>query len=223
MSVRQHQAVSSPDKRWIGALRDFAAKPPAVEHCELCRAEIGQAHSHLIEPGSRQLLCACQACALLFSNPEGSRYRRVPTTLTRLHDFKLTEQQWDALLIPINMAFFFRSSVQQRVLAMYPGPAGAAESMLDLEAWADVEAANPVLDELQEDVEALLVYRIAGAREYYRVPIDRCYALVGELRTHWHGVSGGQGTREAIQAFFAGLRDETADANGAATGALAHA
>jgi hypothetical protein len=100
---------------------------------------------------------------------------------------------------------------------MYPGPAGATESMLDLSAWDALVCANPWLGELERDVEALLVNRIGGAREYYRVPIDRCYALVGTIRTHWHGVSGGQGSREAIQAFFARLRAE-ADAK-----AVAHA
>lgn len=213
MSVSQQQAVNWQGANWVASLRQFVGEPQAVvEHCELCHAPIDESHSHLIEPQSRQLLCACPPCALLFSNTQNSRYRRVPTRLTRLQDFELSDEQWDALLIPINMAFFFRSSPHQRVLAMYPGPAGATESTLDLQAWGDLVAANPVLDELEEDVEALLIHRVAQAREYYRVPIDRCYALVGEIRTHWHGVSGGQDSREAIQAFFAALRAETSDA-----------
>jgi len=156
---------------------------------------------------------SCAACALLFDNDDADqRFRRVPRGARRLHDFALSDVQWDALLIPINMAFFYRRSPRGRVVAMYPGPAGATESTLDLGAWDELVAANPWLDDLRADVEALLVYRVGGAREYYRVPIDRCYALVGTIRTHWHGVSGGQGSREAIQAFFGALRAETAKA-----------
>jgi hypothetical protein len=55
-------------------------------------------------------------------------------------------------------------------------------------------------------VEALLVSRIGAAREYYRLGIDKCYELVGLIRTHWRGLSGGPAVWEAIQRFFAGLR-----------------
>lgn len=171
-------------------------------------------HAHLVDPASRQLLCACTACALLFDSPDAKRYRRVPTGVTRLHEFELSDADWDAFLIPINMAFFFRSSANRRIVAMYPGPAGGTESMLELEAWEALEANNPVLQTLDDDVEALLVNRIAGAREYYRVPIDRCFELTGVIRQSWHGLSGGDGVREAIQGFFADLRQ--ASGNGAA-------
>lgn len=204
---------------WVASLRGFlGAQPAALERCELCSAVIGDEHSHLIEPQSRRLLCACPTCALLFANNEAGHYRRVPRAVTRLRDFNLSDVQWDAFLIPINMAFFFRSSSQGRVLAMYPSPAGATESTLHLEAWDDLAQANPILEELEEDVEALLVHRVEGAREYYRVPIDRCYALVGLLRSHWSGISGGQGARDAIQTYFASLREQTSSA-----GVSAHA
>ncbi|MGH8282926.1 MAG: DUF5947 family protein [Gammaproteobacteria bacterium] len=195
---------------WIAALRGFAGTQQAVvERCELCNAEIVSKHAHLIEPESRRILCACTPCALLFSNNEAKHYRRVPGNAQQLREFKLSDAQWDAFQIPINMAFFFRSSTENRVLAMYPGPAGATESKLDLEAWDDLAAANPVLRELQDDVEALLVNRVQGAHEYFRMPIDRCYELVGHIRRHWHGLSGGDGVREAIQTFFASVREDT--------------
>ena len=47
------------------------------------------------------------------------------------------------------------------VVALYPSPAGATECELDLEAWDELVAANPVLDDLEPDVEALIVNRIA--------------------------------------------------------------
>lgn len=197
---------------WVASLRGFlGARQAAVECCELCSAEIDHKHAHLVEPESRRLLCACTPCALLFADGEAKRYRRVPRDVARLHDFSLSDTQWDAFQIPINMAFFFYSSPEGRVLALYPGPAGATESTLDLGAWDDLAAANPLLKELGEDVEALLVNRVEGAREYYRVPIDRCYELVGLIRSHWHGLSGGEGVREAIQTMFADLRKETSN------------
>ena len=199
-------------QNWVARLRGFLGTPPAAgERCDLCNTEIGHEHPHLIELESRRLLCACPPCALLFANHEAKRYRRVPRDVTRLSDFKLSDAQWDSLLIPISMAFFFHSSPDGRVLAMYPGPAGATESTLNLSAWDDLAEANPILKELEEDVEALLVNRVEGAHDYYRVPIDRCYELVGLIRSHWHGLSGGEGVRKAIQTFFKKLRIETSN------------
>ena len=42
-------------------------------------------------------------------------------------------------------------------------------------AWERLVADNPVLAALQPDVEALLVNRMEGAREHYRVPIDPAF------------------------------------------------
>ncbi|MDQ3510525.1 MAG: DUF5947 family protein [Pseudomonadota bacterium] len=207
------QAQTPDAVNWVAALRGFVdARDTPIERCELCHAIVGDRHSHLIEPGNRRLLCACPACALLFSEGQGRRYRRVPTTVTRLVDFQLPDAQWDDLLIPIGLAFFFRSSAASRVIAMYPGPAGATESTLDLAAWDALVAANPVLGQMEDDAEALLVDRIDGSRDCYLVPIDRCFELVGRIRRHWHGISGGQQAREAIRAFFSGLRAQAIDA-----------
>lgn len=201
---------------WVVSLRRFVEQQAdgSVERCDLCSAVIASSHAHLIEPRSRKLLCACTACALLFDSPDANHYRRVPAGVTRLHDFKLSDAEWDAFLIPINMAFFFKSSADGRIVAMYPGPAGGTESTLDLDAWDDLSNANPVLQSLETDVEALLINRIGGAREYYRVPIDRCYELTGAIRRSWHGLSGGEGVRNTIGGFFSALHRESG--NGAA-------
>ena len=68
--------------------------------------------------------------------------------------------------------------------ALCPGPAGATESLLDLGAWDDLVAANPVLTTLTADVEALLVRAGDERHDAYVVPIDRCYELVGHMRRH---------------------------------------
>jgi hypothetical protein len=119
-----------------------------------------------------------------------------------LRDFTMDDQEWESLLIPINMAFFFYSSLAGRVMANYPSPGGAMESSLDLEYWASIVERNPVLNKLEPDVEALLVNRIANPAQYYRAPIDQCFRLVGIIRTHWRGLSGGSDVWKQIDGFF---------------------
>jgi hypothetical protein len=151
---------------------------------------------------------------MLFGNRDDGRYRLVPEEIRVLDDFRLSDAEWDALGIPIGLAFFFFSTPEGRILALYPGPAGPTESLLTLDAWTGLVARNPFLADLEPDVEALLVNRVNGANEYYVMPIDRCYALVGLIRTHWQGIAGGEEVWEAIGSFFASLR-EPADGSGA--------
>ena len=87
-------------------------------------------------------------------------------------------------------------------MAFYPSPAGPTESLLGLEAWDEIEAANPVLRTIEDDVEALLVNRARGAREYFVVPIDDCYRLVGLIRTRWRGFTGGAEVWTEVGRFF---------------------
>src|ERR1700694_3752879 len=97
----------------------------------------------------------------------------------------MTDAQWDRLQVPINMAFFYRSSPAGKVTALYPSPGGVVESLLTLEAWQSFVDDNPLLGELEPDVEALLVNRVGAARDSYRVSIDECFKLAGLLRYHW--------------------------------------
>jgi hypothetical protein len=55
------------------------------------------------------------------------------------------------------------------------------------------------------------VNRVGRARgsspaEYYLVPIDECYKLVGIIRMHWRGLSGGTEVWRELSAFFASLK-----------------
>lgn len=192
----------------INVLRRFVRPraTAAAERCDLCGAEVPEEHSHLFEPPTRQLFCSCAACAILFSGQTETKYRRVPRRVRYLADFRLSDAQWESLMLPIGMAFFFHSSPAGKTLALYPSPAGATESLLDLSAWAEVVEENPVLRELEPDVEALLVNRVRGAADYYIAPIDECFKLVGLLRAGWRGLSGGTEVWRGIEAFFAGLK-----------------
>ena len=186
-------------------MRRFARGVEPAQYCELCSAPIARSHSHLVQVSDRQLVCCCQACTLLFGHNDAAKYRVIPQRSQHLADFRISDAQWDALQIPINIAFFLKSTAQSGVVALYPSPAGATESLLDLAAWEEMAADNPVLAELTPDVEALLVNRADGAREYYRVSIDHCYELVGLIRARWRGVSGGSQVWDAIREFFAAL------------------
>lgn len=186
-------------------------RPRPGERCDLCAVAIPDEHGHLVDLEQRGLLCACRGCYLLFT-PDGSgghRYRSVPDRYLSFPDFDLSPGQWDSLQIPVSVAFFFVNSTLDRVAAFYPSPAGATESLLSLETWGDVVAANPELAGLLPDVEAFLVRSDRGregAAECFLVPIDACYELVGELRRLWRGFDGGQEAHDALEAFFERIR-----------------
>jgi Family of unknown function (DUF5947) len=199
----------------FGVLRQFARRQRTVERCELCSVDLRPDHPHLIELAQRKLLCACDACALLFSGP-ASKYKRVPRRILALPQFHLTDAEWNGLMVPINMAFFFTNSLERRVIAMYPSPAGATESLLALESWNEILSRNPVLNGIEPDVEALLVNRLGYSRgysapEYYLLPIDECYKLVGLIRAHWKGLSGGTEVWQQIAEFFKNVKERAVE------------
>lgn len=198
----------------VAGLRRFltdTAAAPVPERCEMCATPVPPEHQHLVHVTERRLQCACTACALLFDNPGAGAgaQRRVPDRYLTDPGFRLPDAQWDELQIPVRMAFFFRNSAQDQVIACYPSPAGATESELSLEAWTDGVGASTLAAELEPDVEALLVRRPergSGDGECLLVPIDACYKLVGLVRMHWKGFDGGSEAWEAIDGFFDGVR-----------------
>lgn len=198
----------------LASLRRFVRPRSRAEKCELCSAELQSVHEHLLELARRKILCSCQACALLFGNEAAARYRRVPREVRVFGDFRMTDAQWDGLMIPINLAFFFRSTPEAKVLALYPSPAGAVESLLDLSCWEELVEQNPGLKSLRPDVEALLVNRITVPHKYFVAPIDECYRLVGLIRTHWQGLSGGSEAWKQIGQFFLDLEQRSPSPRG---------
>lgn len=210
---------NSNNKNPFAALKRFASQRVNIEHCELCNLEIPEIHSHLIEPPTRRLLCACQACSILFDNEGETKYKRVPYRGRYLENFQLTDVQWNSLAIPIQLAFFFKSSPEEKVIALYPSPAGATESLLSLDSWSEIVAENPILEEMNADTEALLVYRVADIREYYIAPIDKCFELVGLIRANWRGLSGGTIVWREINKFFTELQKTSLKTKGVAKNA----
>jgi hypothetical protein len=193
-------------------IRETTPRPVvrAGERCEVCTEQIPDEHGHLVDLQGRSLMCACRGCYLLFTSPGagGGHYRSVPDRYLAFPEVQLSPAQWDSLQIPVGVAFFFLNSSLSRLAAFYPGPAGATESELPLDAWDDVVAGNPSLATLEPDVEAILMRARAGRGgvDCYLVPIDACYELVGHLRRLWRGFDGGSEAREALEGFFARVR-----------------
>jgi hypothetical protein len=181
------------------------------ERCEMCSEPIPPEHRHLLEVSTREIRCVCRPCSILFDREAASegRYRLIPDRRLFLEDFGMSDVQWESLRVPVDMAFFFYSTPAERVVAFYPSPMGPTESLLKLSAWEELERRNPVLKEMERDVEAVLVNRVRGAREHFLVPMDECYRLVGLIRTHWRGLSGGREVWEEIERFFEELRERS--------------
>lgn len=187
---------------------DRAAPEAAQEQCDLCGEVITPDHRHLLEVATREMLCVCRPCSILFDSEAASegRYRLVPDRRLALEGFEMDDVLWEGLRVPVDMAFFFHSTPAAKVVAFYPSPMGPTESLLGLGMWEELERRNPVLRTMEPDVEALLVNRVRGAGQYLLVPMDECYALVGLIRTRWRGLGGGSEVWEEISRFFEGLR-----------------
>jgi hypothetical protein len=183
------------------------AAPAAAEgaRCDLCGGRMSEDHRHLLDVHERRILCACEPCVAMRSGEDD--LRPTGTRVVLLDGFELGDELWAKFQIPIGLAFFLRSDVAGGVVALYPSPAGATECELYLDAWNELVAANPVLGDLEPEVEALIVNRLADPPAHAIVPIDRCYELVGMIKASWEGISGGDAVQNSVEAFFARLRD----------------
>jgi hypothetical protein len=184
------------------------AAEPAGERCDLCAVPLAARHGHVVALDQRALRCACRPCYLLFT-PDGAgrgRFRAVPERY--LHDpvRPLTDADLDELRIPVSTVFFFDNSDLGRTVACYPSPAGATECLLDLGSWDRLRRTYPLLAAPAPDVEAVFVTRTGTGPEAFVVPIDACYALVGEVRMGWRGIDGGSAVHGALAGFVADLR-----------------
>ena len=170
------------------AQRSTVEREAALEHCELCGAAIASSHSHVLELATRDVKCACRPCGLLFERAE--RMKLIPADVYAADD---VDVDWEALRLPVEIAFFFRTGGEWK--AYYPSPMGPTECLLPVA--LDVA--------LEDDVQSLLVNRVRGARRQWIVPIDVCYALVGLIRMHWRGFTGGAEVWRELDKFWDGL------------------
>jgi hypothetical protein len=191
--------------------RMLQKRPPAGERCDFCATPLTPEHSHLIELAARRILCSCRPCYIVFepAGAAGGKYRAVPARYVEIDAFTIDDEQWDALAVPIGLAFFFYNSLEAKMVAFYPSPAGATESLLPLDIWAEIAARHPVLSSLEPDVEAVLIQRTRDASRSFVVPIDAAYELVGLIRTSWKGFDGGEEAHGKIAAYFERLAERS--------------
>lgn len=176
----------------------------ALEHCDVCSEPLWEEHRHLLNTETGELMCSCRACSLLFDREAASNghYRRIPDRRKRLSPVPT-----DKLGVPVGLAFFVMRP-DGAALAHYPSPAGPTQWDVDDEAWQEVLQHSNELREMRPDVEALLVNVVRDKEQYWIVPIDDCYRLVGLVRQHWKGLSGGSTVWPEIERFFEELAEQ---------------
>ena len=157
-------------------------------------------HRHLLNLVERRIECVCESCWALRSGD--AEYRPTGGRTLWLPELELPEELWASFQIPIGLAFFMESSVAGCVVALYPSPGGATESELHFSSWRRMIELNPILAELEADIEGLIINRLSDPPSYSIAPIDRCYALTGTIKVNWEGISGGPEVQEAVSSFF---------------------
>src|SRR3954454_3888209 len=115
-------ALASPRLQRLAAQRPALPKEDAPEQCELCGRPIPPDHRHVLDLENRNLLCACRACAALFDRRAagGAHWRLLAGRGVRLDDLRMPDELWEALNIPVDMAFFFNDTSAGRIVAYYP-------------------------------------------------------------------------------------------------------
>lgn len=204
----EKQAESgSPDA--LSALRRFTRARAAIERCELCGTPLAEEHPHLLERLTSQVACSCPACAILFCDQQSGRYLRIPRRVALLENFAIDDLAWEQMALPINLAFFIKDE-SGRLIARYPSPAGAVESLVSTDGWDEGLSAHPVTRTMEAETEALLVHRLGPEPICLVVPIDECYRLVGMIRRSWRGLSGGAEVWLVVARLFAELQQRAA-------------
>lgn len=89
----------------FAALRQLAKAPPqpVLERCELCNLVLPPTHRHLLDMATRQVVCSCDPCALLFHHAIGAKFKPVPRDTRALTNFQITEAEWESLALPISV------------------------------------------------------------------------------------------------------------------------
>src|SRR5205814_155198 len=83
--------------------------------CERCGTPLADSHHHYVDVTTRQLSCSCRACWLLqAAHPGRGSCRPVPDRYLAGPALRLSSAQWEALQVPVNVAFFMFNSIAGR-------------------------------------------------------------------------------------------------------------
>lgn len=195
----------------ISKLRKIAV-PEQVEqpeNCAFCNAGLYADHRHLVDMTSMKFICTCEMCIIL--KVGAGKYKTLPNRFFNLTGMKMPDDLWSDFRIPVNMAFFVLKAGEEGAVAYYPAPTGATESKLKMEPWQKLTELNPRLQTMTLDLEALLVNRLGDENQYFIVPIDNCYRLIGMIRKAWKGIFGGSEVNNIINKFFAELKEKSTE------------
>lgn len=179
-----------------------AGRTTDVDRCELCAEPVPDRHRHLYDRRNEAVRCVCRACTVLFQREAAGdgHYRLIPERRLRLQRISAAD-----LGAPVSLAFFVERP-DGEVVARYPSPVGATRWTVDPERWSRAAEVCAPLRSMEPEVEAVLVNTVRGADEHWLVPLDDCYRLVGVVRRHWRGLSGGSRVWPEVMRFFAGFR-----------------
>ena len=150
----------------------------------------------------------------------------MPDRYVSFPDFALTSTQWDALQIPVGVAFFFMNSTIEPGRRVLPEPGrrdgvAAVARLVGRDRRRQSRIWRPAAR--RRGVPGAQRRPTIGCAteqpECYLVPIDVCYELVGELRRLWKGFDGGTEAHAALDAFFDRVRDRATTGAASAEGA----
>ena len=153
-------------------------------------------------------MCTCRPLLPAVHRPSGASCATAPCpTATCRSRTSAWPAQWDDLQIPVGVAFFFRNSALERVVAFYPSPAGATESRAAARRLGARSLArdHPQLAPLRARRRgAAGARRPDGDRGGRVLPrADRRLLRAGRpAAPTWRGFDGGQEARDALDGFF---------------------
>jgi hypothetical protein len=186
----------------------FDAQPSAqAPLCDLCGHELARGHRRLIDLATNLVLAACAGCehSVVPDGRKSLRYQVVSDRYVRLPRGVIKSGRWDALRIPVALAFLVHRSLHDEYVAYYPSPNGPLVEELTRDQWADMMGGEHLLESLQSDVEALLVDARGVTPAGYIVPITTYFDFDRRLGDDWRGYDGGLQAAGVVDAFVMSL------------------
>ena len=201
---------TAPDRGWR-ASRSAARARPSARRARgalraVRRADRRPSTGTCSTSSSRELLCACRACSILFDRRGRERgplpaRRRPPAAPRRLRARR--RRRGRSCGCRSRSRSSSTAAPTGACRRFYPSPMGPTESLLGARGVGG--SSRPPTRCWRRwrptSRRCWSTARAARAR-HWLVPIDECYALVGLIRTRWRGLTGGAEVWEEIGAFF---------------------
>ena len=146
-------------------------------------------HRHLLHLVERRIECVCESCWALRSGD--AEYRPTGSRTTVADRARAARRRLGELSDPDRAGLLHGLDHRRLRGRAVPEPRRRTESELHFSSWSRMVELNPVLADLEPDIEGLIVNRLSDPPAYVIAPIDRCYALTGTIKANWEGISGG--------------------------------